>query len=371
MGSLEDVSAKLKEHINKEEERFLEEDRKLTIMLKKFQEASLSGLDIINYYQKLISKVDEIETIDVSKFCDKHVFEEGVIDHDILLTMLGEMKVIPQSSNKVEMVASLQHEKRPVYSISPVSQTEAWVSYMFAKELKLLSQDGRCIRSVKKETKYSSFIHQDGAFHVCCGDQNTILKIDMTGNSSVWMNTSPLRARFIGKALNGNVLISLVDKVSGSRTDQSKRKVQLVTPSGDLLQSYEYGGDGTPVLTRPARLTQNFNSDVCVVNQYETKKDEWRGDICVFYEDGALKFIYSGHEGDFNPAGICCDPLCNILCVNYCDCNIHVVSSEGDFLKHLLSRDTYIPLPVTLAQHSGALWIGNHYGEVRVYRYSL
>ena len=245
VGSLKDVSAKLKENISKEEEHFLEEDFELRIMFEKFQEASLSELDLINYYQKLTSKVDEKETIDVSKFCDKHVFEEGVIDHDILRTMLGEMKLIQQSSNKVEIGASLQHEKRPVYSISPISQTEAWVSYMLGKEIQLLCQDGMCIRSVKKETKYSSFIHQDGAFLVCCGDQNTILKIGMTANSSVWMNTSPLRARFIGKALNGNILVSLVDEVSGSRTDQSKRKVQMVTPSGDVLQSYEYGGDGT------------------------------------------------------------------------------------------------------------------------------
>ena len=319
----------------------------------------------------MISKADEIKTIDVSKFCDKHVLDEGVIDHEILSKMTGEIKLIPQDSNKVEMVASLQHEKRPVYSISPVSQTEAWVSYMFGKEFKLLGQDGRCIRSVKKDTKYSSFIHQDGAFLVCCGDQNTILKIDIAGNSSVWMKTSPLRARFIGEALNGNVLISLVDEVSGSRTEQSQRKVQMVAPNGGVLQSYKYLGDGTPVLTRPARLTQNYNSDVCVVNQYETTKDEWRGNICVFYEGGGLKFIYSGHEGDFNPAGICCDPLCNILCINYCDCNIHVVSSEGSFMKHLLTRDTYISLPVTLALHCGALWVGNHYGEVPVYRYSL
>ena len=231
VGSLKDVSAKLKENISKEEEHFLEEDFELKIMFEKFQEASLSELDLINYYQKLTSKVDEIRTVDVSKFCDKRMFETGAIDYAILRKMIGEIKLLPQSSNKVEVVASLQHEKRPVYSIFPVSQTEAWVSYLFGRELKLLSSYGRCIRSVKKDTKSSSFIHQDGAFLVCCGDQKTILKIDMARNYSVWMDTSPLRARFIGEALNGNILISLVDEVSGSRIEQSQRKVQLVTPS--------------------------------------------------------------------------------------------------------------------------------------------
>ena len=144
----------------------------------------------------------------------------------------------------------------------------------------------------------------------------------------------------------------------------------MMSPSGDVVRTYEYGADDTtPMLTRPGRVTQNYNSDVCVLNRFEVAKDKLRGNVCVFFEDGGLKFVYSGHGGEFNPTGICCDSLCKIICSNFIGNTIHVISSEGKFMQYLFTRDTCIRQPYALALHRGVLWVGSAKGEVRVYRY--
>ena len=192
----------------------------------------------------------------------------------------------------------------------------------------------------------------------------------MSGNSSTWMDTSPVWASCIGYALDENFLISLRDEHSGTRTEQSQRKVQMVSSCDLVLHTYECGEDGiTPVLVCPRRVTQNYNSDVCVVNAYEVGTDAWNASVCVFYEDGGLKFIYSGHDGKLNLRGISCESMCNIILVNFIDDSVHVISSEGSFLKYLFTSDTCLPQPRALALHRGVLWVGSMEGEVRVYGY--
>ena len=123
-------------------------------------------------------------------------------------------------------------------------------------------------------------------------------------------------------------------------------------------------------MTFPTRLIQNYNTDVIVGNEYDGKNGTWSGNICVFFERDGLRFIYGGHGGDFYPKGIVCDSMCNIICANFLDSTIHVVSKDGKFVQYLFSCDTCIERPLSLALHKNALWIGSGTGEVRVYKYT-
>ena len=318
------------------------------------------GLDLIEYHEKLREKVDTLQILDISHCCSKQVYQEGETDRDSLNKIIGDITEISTNTTSVEMISTFQHKDTSAHTICPLSDNESWLTYKDPGDFTLLRHDGHHINIVKNEASDLSFIPYDGGFLVCNGDKKNILKVEMSGKTSVWMDTSPLEAESIGEALNGNVLISLCDERSGTRTDQSQRSVRMVTPSGDVIHSYEYSEDGiTPVLTRPIHVTQNNNSDVCVVNTYDDTKGKWCGNMCVFYEDGGLKFVYSGHAWD---------DLCNILCVNAMDNTIHVVSSAGAFLKYLFTQDTCVPDPFSLALHRGVLWVGSQGGEVRVYR---
>ena len=267
----------------------------------------------------------------------------------------------------MELISSFPIGDNPVATICPLSGNEAWFTYGQTHELRLQRRDGHHIKSVTNDSSGLSFILHDGGFLVCNRKQKNILKVDMSGQSSVWKDTSPLEALYIGKSLNGNVLISLCDEDSVKRTEQSQRSVQMVTPSGDVLHSYEYDEDGTLVLTRPMFVMQNSNSDICVVSHSQEPNNKLCGNLFVFYEDGTLKFVYARQK--FFPYGICCDLLCNIICVNFDD-TIRVISSEGSFLRYLFTRDTCVPEPFSLALHRGVLWVGSKKGEVRVYRYN-
>ena len=363
-------SQKLGEEIDREVDKLQEDESELMKMLETFEKTTMVGLDLIEYYEKLREKVDTLYLLDISPYCSKQLYKEGEIHRDGLSGMIGEVLEINSGVNSADMISSFQHKKAEVHTICPLSDNEACITHGDKAEIDCIRRDGHHIMTIKYKASNPSFIAHDDGFLVCNGEQKNILKVDMSGKSSVWMDTSPLEANFIGEALNGNVLISLWDEDSGRRTEQSQRSVLMVTPSGDVLHSYEYGEDGiTPVLTCPDRIIQNFNSDVCVVNTFEIAKDEWNGNICVFYEDGGLRCVYNGHGGEFNPSGICCDSHCNIICVNRIGSKIHVASFEGSFLKYLFTRDTCISKPNALALHRGVLWVGSREGEVRVYQY--
>ena len=143
----------------------------------------------------------------------------------------------------------------------------------------------------------------------------------------------------------------------------------MVTPEGEVLHTYEFGEDGsTPLFTKPIRPMQNYNSNVCVINQYQAD-DKPAGTVCVFYEDGTLKFIYKGKGTGFNPIDISCDSVCNIACISYFDETIDIINSDGMFLKHLLSGIHSVSYPYSLGLHKGVLWVGSENGDVKIYRY--
>ena len=354
----------LAEEIRKGEEMLHRDNAELDTVMEKFTKTEMSGLELIQFYEDLNARVEAHHILDLQYQTNTQVFEEGEVDREGIQKMIGQTKDVNECSCEVEMIASFQEEDRLAYTICPVSQTDAWIAYKYGEEFTLLRRDGCHIKAIDKDanSKLNSFILQNDAFLSCATDDRVILKTDISGKWSTWKCTAPLYARFIGEGLYGNVLLSLVgelekedDEAPGTQAKPSTRIVQMVTPSGDVVRTYGNDNDTNSVLTRPGYVAQNCNSDVCVVNWFKVEKDKTRGNICVFFEDGQLKFVYKGNGGELIPRGICCDFLCNILCVNYFDSTIHVVSSEGAFLMYLLTRDTCVPNPYTLALHRGVL----------------
>ena len=378
VNAIKSHSKKLEEEIWKEEEMLHQDDSELDEKMENFTTSKLTGLDLILYHKELNTKVATQRILDLHDQTIRQVFEEGEVDRESIQKMIGQTKNVNESSSEVKTIASFQEEDRLAYTICPVSQTEAWVTYKCGEEFTLLRRDGRHINSINKDEnlKLNSFILQNDAFLSCATDDRVILKTDISGKWCTWKCTAPLHARFIGEGLYGNVLLSRVgeleeedDEAPGTQANPITRMVQMLTPSGDVLCTYGNEKGTTSVLTRPGYVAQNYNSDVCVVNWFKVAKDKARGNICVFFEDGQLKFVYKGNGGELIPRGICYDLLCNILCANYFDSTIHVVSNEGAFLRYLLTRDTCVPNPYTLALHRGVLWLGSKEGKVNTYRY--
>ena len=368
--SIKSHSAGLDAEVKEQRDKIEEEESALVNMIENFRDTAMVGLDLMAYYETLRTKVDVLPTIDLSQHCNTQLYLEGEIDLEGLNKMIGLLQEIETSVPTLTQISSFQHNDNMSHTIIPRDRDAAWITYNTVKEFTLLKRYGHHIKSVPKDSDKYSFIIHDNAFLHCNSSNQTILKIDMSGNTTIWMDVSPLSSRFIGQAINENILITLVDENSVVRTYESERKVQMLSPSGNVLHTYEYGEDGvTPVLTCLGRVVQNYNSDVCVANQYDMADDDRRGNIVVFYEDDGLKFQYDGHGGKFSPSGLCCDSLCNIICSNFVDDTIHILHSDGSFLQYLLTSESCAQDPIALALHRGVLWIGSDRGEIRVYKY--
>ena len=109
-----------------------------------------------------------------------------------------------------------------------------------------------------------------------------------------------------------------------------------------------------------------------MLNKFEIAPKKNNGNVCVFHEDGGMKFVYRGNGEEFNPHAICCDSLCNIICANTITMgkyNVHIIDCEGSFLKHLFTNDTCVPAPLAVELYKDVLWVGSFTGDARVYRY--
>ena len=369
--SLNSHSAKLREEIREKEHAFEQDESAVLKMVVAFKKTTMKGLDLIEYYEELKSKVHALPTVDVSHCCNTQIYMSGDKDPKTMQKLIGQVRSHGNSTSTTQLITSFKHRTTSAHTICPVSAEEAWITYYDERKFELMRPNGHRTKKVKKDTKRHSFILQNDVFLLCNEDERNILKIDMVGNKKVWMNLSPLQARFIGQALHSNILISLSDVESGSRTNASQRRVQMVSPVGEVLHTYEFGKDGaTSVLISPNRVTQNYNSDVCIVNRYEGANGKWLGEVYLYYADGGLKCVYKGCGAYFDPAGICCDPLCNIICANYSDDSVHILENNGSFVKYLFTSESCVPDPISLTLQNGVLWVGSDKGEVRVYRYN-
>ena len=353
------------------EKKMKEEEDAIMNMLDIFEKTTTKGLDIIEYYEKLCSRVNNMEMPIFCEHNDRQVYYEGDINDDQLKEIIGVVEESSSVPHIEDEVSHFSHKSVAVCNIRAISNDKAWVTYKDEKEFALMNTKGKCIQSVKNNTgRHSFFVTNDKSFIHFDYNKQLLLKIDLSGKTTKIKDTKPLYPLFVGEALDGNILVTLVDEDSLTRNAQSQRKVQMVMPGGKLLHTYEFGEDGsTPVLTKPCRPIQNYNSNVCVLNGYEVGADIYREKLVVFHEDGEFKFMYEGHGGEFNPQDICCDSLCNVICTNYRDNSVHIIDSDGTFLAYLLTSDTCLADPISLGLHSDALWVGSHSGEVAVYRY--
>ena len=363
--------------LDKMERPHIEDDEKIQKMLTTFEKTTMTGIDIIEYHEKLSALIEGKEVVSgAEKFCNRLVYRQGKIERNELQRMVGEMRKAKEVLESPEQISMFRYQESNVYTIRPVSSYNAWFKFNNNPEhFALFNKEGQQKTTFQSQKGNLSFlVTVDNNFISADYESKGVMRIDLSGKTTNILKSSDLRPVEIGSALNGNILVSFVDTMSSSRTAESQRKVQMLTPQGEVLHTYEFEKDGsTPVFTYPIRPTQNYNSNVCVVNKYSVsvRPKSYRGNVCVFYEDGGLKFIYRGHGQEISPLGICCDSLCNIIFGSYLlnTNSVHIIDSEGKFLKFLFTNETCVPSPSSMALYKDVLWVGSASGEVRVYRY--
>ena len=362
-----------------------ETERTIQNMLDKFNKTTMTGFDFIEYYENLKDRIESMEVPNMEHCFNRLGYQEKYFRSkaDIILqNVVGGVQELKCKVGAVKELSSFSDKNKiAVHTIRPMSEDSARLS--FAKneeqEVPLLNAEGTQLESQKYVTANPSFlVSNSNEFIVADYDKKVILKKKSATVDEVIMRTN-LCPRHVGKALNENIFVTLVDEWSNTRTPQSQRKVLMVTPGGKVIQSYEFGNERSEqIFVKPCRPIQNYNSNVCIINQFEVTirgiKGR-RGTLCIFFEDGDLKTVYDhGGEGDFNPTDVCCDSLCNIMCASSIDQNnhsVHIINSEGIFLKYLLTSTIIRSLPSSIAMYKNKLWVGSDSGKVTVFRYQI
>ena len=162
------------------------------------------------------------------------VYRKGEVDMVGLQRMVGEMEEAERVPGSPEQVSAFRYKESGVFEIRPVSHDDAWITYRSDRKFMLLKKDGQLQDSLPIPTgNRSFFVTDDNSFISADYHKQVVVRIDHVGKMSNIMTTSPLHPDSVGPALNGNILVTLVDDDSYTRTADSQRKFQMVTSAGE------------------------------------------------------------------------------------------------------------------------------------------
>lgn len=183
------------------------------------------------------------------------------------------------------------------------------------------------------------------------------------------ISTSPLEPEGISLANNDCLLVTLVDNsMEFSLNERSRRLVRLMSVSGEVIRDYEYREDRkTRMFTLPRQAIQRKNDDICVLDYLNEKK----GILHVISNDGEKLAVYTGRnlEKDFFPTDVVADDNCNVILTDPANNVLHLLDSEGQFLKLLTPQQDSFSIPISLSLFGDTMWVGNFNGRVSIYHY--
>ena len=352
---------------NKGFEKKLEDLEQMTTVLES-NIGEFSDYDFIQMEQDMLTVFREVELYNVGLAPLAVKFEPGEINHRLILEMIGRIEETATSNVddnvRVEEVKAFDEFEGTIWTISPISETEAWASDDSAN-IKLLSvQEGKA-KDWMLNACADFIILSDGDFITTHYNNQVVRRFTSCSKEVDIVSKKPLHPNRISKTQTDDVLVTLMDDGDLYRLQSSSRRlVQRMTLSGKVIHTYEFLEDGaTRLFTFPRVTTENGNSDICVINETE---DE-RGELITLHRDGRVRFTYNGQYPGFNPIGVACDSHSRIIISDFTNNSLHLLDPDGTLLGYLhLSLFDY-PRAITLYQNN--LWVGFYSGQVKVYKY--
>ena len=342
--------------------RRLDYVEKMTTALDSNVEA-YSDFDLFEMEEEMLTEVRKLWTYNSANNSKVSVYLPGKMDVGVLHKMIGEVQ--EEDTNEYqEVVNTFKPFDAEIWTIFPISETEAWMSAKKVKEIKLISTSGNEVTQMG-HTK-TNFIVLSNGNHIVVNTKSQIIERVMSdGTKNVVFSTQPLFPLKISMTCTEDILLSLSSERSSYNLHPSSRRlVQRMTLTGNVVNSYEFKEDGTTRLfTLPGKSTENGNTDICVINGISSNDAE----LVVLYRDGRLRFKYGGQ----NPRDVECDARCRIIVSNLTTENsVHLLSPNGLLLGYILSDDVILDnTPWRISLYGNNLWIGCRDGTVKVCRY--
>ncbi|XP_062572750.1 uncharacterized protein LOC134234708 [Saccostrea cucullata] len=347
----------------------LEKKKKGIVDTVKFMEQNISTMSdysLIDNHRELTNMLSELEVHTTN--CEKSLrFTRGEINDDLVESLVG--KTLHLDLIAVTQTNSFQYGDASIFVLEAFSEVQYYIKDTLSHYIEKVDNNGAITHRFKIHP-YDMCVTDNGDVYLT-GYDNSISCLSPSGSVSTVISTDPLAPRGICQSVDNGLLVTLKDLQSDyfKLETHSRRLVIHISVTGDIIHEYEYQENGqTRLFTLPIRVTQNINSDICVVNL--TSEDT--GEVVIMSPSGRMKSVYRGQNltGNFDPFDVVCDSFCNIIVTDPFNKQIHLLSPEGEFLKFLLADDE-VNHPYSLSLYKSTLWVGYKEGLVKVNRYSV
>lgn len=153
--------------------------------------------------------------------------------------------------------------------------------------------------------------------------------------------------------------------------DQKHKNASIMKISNDGIVENEiiYDYEGKPLFSEPLFVCENrINQNICVSDKFKVVVLTSFGDFCFNYR-GVLS---AANRAPFNPRGIACDGIGNILVADVGNDVVHLLKSNGAFVTYVLSSISPISQPygICIDSENMYVWVVERYnnnGDVKLY----
>ncbi|XP_062576218.1 uncharacterized protein LOC134238111 [Saccostrea cucullata] len=352
----------------------LEKKRRRIVDTVEFMEennSTMSDYSLIDNHRELRKMLTDLELeIHTTNCVHSMRFTRGEIKDDLLESMIG--KIIDLDNISLTQINSFQYEDKTIDVLEAINEEKCYIADIESEYTEKVNKEGT------KEQKlsislYDLCVTENSDVYFADGGNksisNTIHCLMPSGTLSIVISTNPLVPIGICQSGDGGLLVTLRDKESDLYKLKSHIRCLMrhITVTGDVIHEYEYQEDGhTRLFTLPVRVTQNRNSDICVVNRTSLST----GELVIMSPSGRMKSVYHGQNPteEFKPIEVVCDSHCNILVTDFHNKQIHLLSPDGEFLKFLLTEKE-VNYPYSLSLYKSTLWVGYWEGLVKIFQY--
>ena len=324
-----------------------------------------NDFDLIELYDDFRCQVTRLETLPDLKedlFEQKH-FVGQKPDKEHIKSVIGSVATISQQNKtKHVKIAELKLKETGIGCIEATSENEALIKMI--KSVQLIAINGDVKMTMHSGIAcYNFATTSDEKIIVCDDKENKIKVIDQSDKCSVLFDTGDLHPALVCITNAGELLISMWDEDSYSRTSSSRRLVKRMTMEGEEVCVYEYDNDGkTPLFHRPIVTVEHSNGDVSIIDKFRNDNSVLTGVIYGFDIRGNKKFRYSGQSDNhpFNPLGLCCDMLGNTITADCSNRTVHLINKEGHFVRYLITHDMVNQDLCSVSLYGNSLWVGGY-----------
>ncbi|XP_062610554.1 uncharacterized protein LOC134272324 [Saccostrea cucullata] len=368
--TIQDNLVKKNDQVNHEISELKKKKKRIvdTVEFMEENNSNMSDYSVIDNHRELTKMLSEFE-VHVTNCAHSMRFTKGEINIDFLKSFVGET-LEDMDNISVAHINTFRHGDKNILSLKKFCEDQCYIHELNSKYIAEVNP--KCTKKYKfRIFPIDMCVANNNNVYFTEFSNNEINCLSPLGSVSTVSSTDHMEPVGICQSVDGGLLVTLIDKESDlfKLEPHSRRLVRYITVTGDVIHEYEYQEDGhTRLFTLPYRVTQNRNSDICVVNRTSDAK----GELVIISPSGRLRSVYRGQNLTeyFTPTDVVCDSLCNILVTDTNNKQIHLLTPNGVFLKFLLTENE-VNHPSSLSLYKSTLWVGYVEGLVKVFQYIM